>query len=92
MLTHGRSDGLPDDFEALWTIWQKRVALLSTSSILVRVDFAGHGIQLEAPDLTAEAFRQVIQAVRAGAPLPACAATPLPLWRDVPGSDQPMND
>ena len=31
------------------------------------------------PDLTAEAFRQVIQAVRAGAPLLACAATPLPL-------------
>ena len=80
VLTHGRSDGIPADFEALWTIWQKRVALLSTSSILVRVDFAGHGIQMEAPDLTAEAFRQVIQAARTRTPLPACTATPLPGW------------
>ena len=80
VLTHGRSDGVPADFEARWNIWQKRVALLSTSSILARVDFAGHGIQLEAPDLTAEAFRQVIAAVRASASLPACSATPLPGW------------
>jgi pimeloyl-ACP methyl ester carboxylesterase len=79
VLTHGRSDGIPVDFEALWLNWQKRVASLSTSSIPVRVDFAGHAIQSEAPDLTAEAFRQVIRAVRTGAPLPACAATPLPL-------------
>ena len=64
----------PDDLVK----WAKRVALLSTSSILVRADDAGHAIQLDAPDLTAEAFRQVIAAVRAGAPLPACAATPLP--------------
>jgi pimeloyl-ACP methyl ester carboxylesterase len=78
VLTHGRSDGIPDDFEALWKIWQKRVALLSTSSILVRVDFAGHGIQFEAPDLTAEAFRLVIAAVRVKKPLPACSATRLP--------------
>ena len=77
VLTHGRSDGIPDDFEALWKIWQKRVALLSTSSILLRVDFAGHGIQLEGPDLTAEAFRLVIAAVRAKQPLPACTATRL---------------
>src|SRR5262245_50182684 len=39
---------------------------------------AGHGIQLDAPDLTAAAFLQVIAAARAGAPLPACSATPLP--------------
>jgi pimeloyl-ACP methyl ester carboxylesterase len=78
VLTHGRSDGIPADFEALWRNWQKRVALLSTSSILVRVDFAGHGIQLEAPDLTAEAFRLVITAVRAKKPLPACSETRLP--------------
>jgi pimeloyl-ACP methyl ester carboxylesterase len=78
VLTHGRSDGAPDDFEALWKIWQKRVALLSTSSILVRVDFAGHGIQSEAPDLTAEAFGLVIAAVRVKKPLPACSATRLP--------------
>jgi pimeloyl-ACP methyl ester carboxylesterase len=61
-----------------WLKWSKQVALLSTSSILVRADDAGHGIQLDAPDLTAEAFRQVIASVRAGARLPACSATPLP--------------
>jgi hypothetical protein len=30
------------------------------------------------PNLTAEAIRQVIAAVRAGRALPACAETPLP--------------
>ena len=80
VLTHGRADGLPDDFdEPLWLRGQKQVALLSTSSILLRVDFAGHGIPMEAPDLVAEAFRQAIAAVRTSTPLPACAATPLPL-------------
>jgi hypothetical protein len=78
LLTHGRADGTPPGFEVLWVEWQKQVARLSTSSILVRADNAGHAIQLDAPDLTAEAFRQVIAAVRAGAPLPGCAATPLP--------------
>jgi pimeloyl-ACP methyl ester carboxylesterase len=78
VLTHGRADGIPADFEALWSLWQMRTALLSTSSILVRVDDAGHGIQYEFPDLTAEAFRLVIAAVRANATLQACAATTLP--------------
>jgi alpha/beta hydrolase fold len=78
VLTHGQAQGLPADFEALWSKWQKQVALLSTSSILVRADSAGHGIQLDAPDLTAAAFRQVIAAVRTGAPVSACSATPLP--------------
>jgi pimeloyl-ACP methyl ester carboxylesterase len=78
LLTHGREAGAPAEFEALWLKWQKQVALLSTSSILVRVDKAGHGIQRDAPNLTAEAFRQVIAAVRARASLPACAATPIP--------------
>jgi len=80
VLTHGRADGIPADFEALWSLWQRRVALLSTSSILVRVDGSGHGIQLEFPNLTADAFRLVIAAVRANALLPACPATPLPEW------------
>ena len=79
LLTHGNGPpGAPADFEALWSKWQKQVARLSTSSILVRAENAGHGIQIDAPDLTAEAFRRVIAAVRAGTPLPACAATPLP--------------
>ena len=78
VLVRGRADGVPEDRMALWLLWQKRVALLSTSSMLVRADDAGHPIQIERPDLTAEAFRLVIAAVRAQAPLPACAATPLP--------------
>ncbi|MGH3078897.1 MAG: alpha/beta fold hydrolase [Gaiellaceae bacterium] len=55
----------------------KRLARRSRSSILVRADDASHGIQLDAPGLTAEAFRLVIGAVRSRLPLPACAATKL---------------
>jgi pimeloyl-ACP methyl ester carboxylesterase len=79
VLTHGVGPpGIPAEFETLWSKWQKQVALLSTSSILVRAENASHGIQLDAPALTAAAFRQVIAAVRAGAPLSACTATALP--------------
>jgi alpha/beta hydrolase family protein len=77
LLTHGLQEG-PADFEDRWLTWQKQVARLSTSSMLIRADRAGHGIQLDAPGLTAEAFRQVISAVRASAPLPSCNKTPLP--------------
>jgi pimeloyl-ACP methyl ester carboxylesterase len=77
VLTHGRAGGAPAEYEALWAIWQKRIALLSTSSMLVRADEAGHPIPMEQPDLTAEALRLVIAAVRANAPLPACTATAL---------------
>ena len=78
LLTHGIGPrGASPEDEALWLTLQKRIALLSTSSILVRADNAGYAIQTEALDLTAEAFRQVIAAVRARAPLPACSATPL---------------
>ena len=80
LLTHGLP-GAPADFEAMWVQLQKQVARFSTSSILVRADEAGHAIQEDAPGLTAEAFRQVIAAVRTHAPLPACAATPLPRLR-----------
>ena len=61
-----------------WVKWDKQIALLSTSSILIRADGAGHAIQIDAPRLTGEAFRLVIKAVRRNAPLPACAATRLP--------------
>lgn len=55
----------------------KRLARRSRSSILVRADDAAHDIQLEAPGLTAEAFRLVIGAIRSRLPLSACAATKL---------------
>ena len=77
LLTHGLSFQ-PADVDTQWLQWQKQVARVSTSSILVRAVRAGHAIQADAPGLTAEAFRQVIAAVRAHAPLPACAATPMP--------------
>lgn len=77
VLTRGRQEA-PADQEALWLRLQKQVAHLSTSSILVRANRSGHAIQEQAPALTAEAFRQVIAAVRARVPLPACVATPLP--------------
>ena len=47
VLVRGRADGVPETGMALWQLWQKRVALLSTSSILVRADDAGHAIQRE---------------------------------------------
>jgi pimeloyl-ACP methyl ester carboxylesterase len=78
LLTHGIGPrGATPEDEALWLKLQKQVALLSTSSILVRADNAGYAIQTEALDLTAEAFRQVIAAARARGPLPACSTTPL---------------
>jgi pimeloyl-ACP methyl ester carboxylesterase len=78
LLTHGLPVYAPADFEAMWVQSQKQVARFSTSSILVRADRAGHAIQFEVAELTAEAFRLVIQAVRRSAPLPVCAATRLP--------------
>jgi pimeloyl-ACP methyl ester carboxylesterase len=78
LLTHGLVGYFPADSEAMWLQGQRQVARLSTSSILVRADRATHSIQFDAPGLTAEAFRQVITAVRANAPLPSCDKTPLP--------------
>jgi hypothetical protein len=78
VLTHNVKLPPQDPLEAIWLKEQKQVARLSTSSILVRADLSGHGISMSQPNLTAEAFRQVIAAVRAGRALPACAETPLP--------------
>jgi hypothetical protein len=78
LLTHSVKIPPQDPLEAFWLKAQKQVARLSTSSILVRADLSGHGISISQPNLTAEAFRQVIAAVRAGRALPACAETRLP--------------
>jgi alpha/beta hydrolase fold len=77
VVTHG-GDPSQDPNEAMWVRFQKQVARLSTSSILVRADTSGHSIASDQPNLTAEAFRQVIAAVRLRGALPVCAATPLP--------------
>jgi pimeloyl-ACP methyl ester carboxylesterase len=75
VLTPGlASSGPPDLLE-----WQKQLARLSGSSMLVRADIAGPGaIHWGAPDLTGEAFRLVVAAARTGAGLPSCPATRLP--------------
>jgi pimeloyl-ACP methyl ester carboxylesterase len=78
VLTPARLDRSPDDLPPLLE-WQKQLARLSGSSMLVRADIAGSGaIHWQAPALTAEAFRLVIVAARRGARLPPCAATRLP--------------
>jgi alpha/beta hydrolase fold len=78
VLTHNVNRAPQDPVETGWLNAQKQVARLSTSSILVSADQSGHGIASDQPNLTAEAIRQVIAAVRAGRVLPACAETPLP--------------
>jgi hypothetical protein len=78
VLTHNLNKAPQDSVEAEWLKAQKQVARLSTASILVSADQSGHGIATDQPNLSAEAIRQVIAAVRAGGALPACAETPLP--------------
>jgi pimeloyl-ACP methyl ester carboxylesterase len=78
VLTHNVKWPPQDPFAAAWLNAQKQVARQSTSSILVSADQSGHPIAMDQPNLTAEALRQVIAAVRAGRALPACAETPLP--------------
>jgi pimeloyl-ACP methyl ester carboxylesterase len=77
VLTHGVKDPSQGSFEAMWLNEEKRVARLSSSSILVSADLSGHGIAQSQPNLTAEAFREVIAAVRTGRALPACAESQL---------------
>jgi pimeloyl-ACP methyl ester carboxylesterase len=78
VLTHNVTIPPQDPVEATWLNAQKQVARLSTSSILVRADLSLHPIPITQPNLTAEALRQVIAAVRADRALPACTETPLP--------------
>jgi pimeloyl-ACP methyl ester carboxylesterase len=78
VLTHSVNSAPQDPFADEWLKAQKQVARLSTSSILLRADQSGHGIATNQPNLSAEALRQVIAAVRAGRALPACTETPLP--------------
>ena len=77
VLVRGQRDGSSDEELLLWNKLQQQVARLSTTSMLVRADNSGHAIQEQAPDLTAEALRQVVTAARATSPLPACGSTPL---------------
>ena len=77
VLTHAVKDPPQDPFEVTWLKAEKEVARLSTSSILISADLSGHGIATDQPNLTAEAFREVVAAVRRGGALPACAQSKL---------------
>jgi len=77
VLTRGRAE-LSPDVESFWLESQTRVAHLSSDSMLVRVDNAGHGISDENPSIVVEALRDVVVAVRGPSPLPLCAMTKLP--------------
>jgi alpha/beta hydrolase fold len=78
VLTSNVNRALQGPDEAVWLKAQKQVARLSTSSILVSANQSSHEISMDQPNLSAEAIRQVIAAVRAGRALPACTETPLP--------------
>jgi alpha/beta hydrolase fold len=78
VLNHNVNIAPQDPNETIGLNAQKQIARLSTSSILVSADQSDHFIPIDQPNLTAEAIRQVIAAVRAGRPLPACTETPLP--------------
>jgi len=78
VLNHNVNRAPQDPDETMGLNAQKQIARLSTSSILVSADQSDHFIPIDQPNLTAEAIRQVIAAVRAGRALPACAETPLP--------------
>jgi pimeloyl-ACP methyl ester carboxylesterase len=83
VLTHGipltQSD-VPEvpDPEAFWLGLQKGIARDSTNGILARADNVDHGIPQGNAPLVAGAIRTVVGAVRASAPIPACAQTSLP--------------
>jgi hypothetical protein len=77
VVTHAVKDPPQDPVEAMWLKDEKRVARLSTSSILVSADLSGHGIAMSQPNLTAEALREVIAAVRTGRAVPTCAESKL---------------
>jgi len=80
VLTRGRAE-LSPDLEGVWLQDQTRVARLSSDSMLVRVDNAGHDIPGDNPSIVAEALRDVVVATRGHTLLPPCARTKLPSLR-----------
>ncbi len=69
----GRSD-LTD----YWRPAQQALAQISSNAILVLAEGSPHWVQSGAPDLSAEAVRLLVTAVRSGHVLPPCARTRLP--------------
>jgi hypothetical protein len=52
VLTHGVKDPPKDPGEAMWLKDEKRVARLSSTSILASADLSGHGIATSQPALS----------------------------------------
>jgi hypothetical protein len=66
------------DFLDYWSPAQQKLAGLSTNSLFAVATGSPHWIQSAKPDLSAEAIRLVVSAVRTKKHLPACADSKLP--------------
>ena len=66
------------DFKYYWDSRQRALARISTNSIFVVAKNSGHGIPQDAPRLSNEAMRLVVNAARTHKKLPACGKTKLP--------------
>lgn len=65
------------DFYSYWDSAQRALAKISSNSIFVVATSIGHEIPVNAPSLTDEAMRLVVNAVRTHAKLPACSGSTL---------------
>ena len=66
------------DFYAYWDSAQRALAKISSNSIFAVATSIDHEIPSNAPDLTDEAMRLVVDAARKHAKLPSCADSTLP--------------
>ncbi|MGA9762869.1 MAG: alpha/beta hydrolase [Gaiellaceae bacterium] len=70
--------GGKSDFYDYWDSAQRALARISSNSVFAVATSIGHEITVNAPALTEETMRLVVNAVRTRATLPACAASTLP--------------
>lgn len=66
------------DFYSYWDSAQRALAKISSNSVFAVATSIDHEIPTNAPDLTDEAMRLVVNAVRKHATLPSCAGSTLP--------------
>jgi hypothetical protein len=66
------------DLKDYWDPAQRSLARLSSNSLFAVAKGSPHWIQSAKPDLSAESIRLVVDSIRAGRHLPACAETKLP--------------
>jgi len=77
ILSHGLfMPGVPEAVTQMWLPCQKKLAHLSSNSVLVIATKSGHFIQADQPEIVIEAIRQVVEAVRNQShALPPCEET-----------------